>query len=58
MLIKKQFNKQNSLGHKKLDANSNATYAENNNEFVFVLTIVEKIKESRLIFPQGSVTFL
>ena len=58
MLIKKQFNKQNSLGHKKLDANSNATSAENNNEFVFVLTIVEKIKESRLIFPQGSVTFL
>lgn len=58
MLIKKQFNKQNLLDNKKLDANGNATYAGNNNEFAFVLAIVEKIKESRLIFPQGSITFL
>ena len=43
---------------KKLDGNGNATYEWNNDEPMFVLTILEKIKETRLKFSQGSVTVL
>ena len=43
---------------KKLDANGNATDAGNNDESMFVLTILEKIKEIRLNLSQGSVTAL
>ena len=40
---------------KELDANDNVTGA-GNDQSMFVLTILEKIKEVRLIFFQGSVT--
>ena len=43
---------------KKLDANVNATDAENNDESMLVLLILEKSKETRLTFSQGSVTVL
>ena len=42
---------------KKLDKNANATDADND-QSLFVLTILEKIQETRLKFPQGSVTVL
>ena len=41
---------------KKLDTNDNATDAGDNDQSRFVLTILEKIKEARLKFSQGSVT--
>ena len=43
----------------KLDANNdNALDLGNNDQFMSVLTILEKIKETRLKFRQGSVTVL
>ena len=42
---------------KKLDGNYNATDA-GNDQSMFVLAIVEKIKETRLKFSQGSITAL
>ena len=42
---------------KKLDVTSNATHAVNE-QCMFVLTILEKIKETRLQFSQGIVTVL
>ena len=50
MLIQKQFNKQNSL--------DNPGDAVLGNESMFVLTILEEIKETRLKVSQGSVTVL
>ena len=43
---------------KKLDANDNATDAADSDQSMFVLTILEKNKEARLKFSQGSVTVL
>ena len=43
---------------KKLDDNDNATTDGGNDQFMFVLTILEKIKETRLKFSEGSVTVL
>ena len=43
---------------KKLNAYDNATDAENDDQPMFVLTVLEKIKEMRLKFSQGSVTVL
>ena len=43
---------------KKTDANGNATDAGNNDESTFVLTILEKIKETRLKFSQENITVL
>ena len=42
---------------KKLDDDDNAATA-GNDQFMFVLTILEKMKETRLKFSQGSVTVL
>ena len=42
---------------KKLDADDNATDV-GNDQSMFVLTILEKIKETRLKFSGGSVTVL
>ena len=42
---------------KKLDNNGNATDA-GNNQSIFVLTTLEKIKETRSQYSQGSVTVL
>ena len=50
MLIQKQL--------KKLDANGNAIHAGNDDESMFALTILEKIKETRLTFSQGSAIVL
>ena len=41
-----------------LSADDNATDAEDNDQSMFVLTIFEKLKETRLKFSQGSVTVL
>ena len=57
MQIQKQFNKQNSLEKQKIGPDDNATDA-GNQQSMFVLTILEKTKETRLAFPQGSVTVL
>ena len=57
MQIQKQFNKQNSLDKQKIDPDDNATDA-GNQQSMFVLTILEKTKETRLTFSQGSVTVL
>ena len=43
---------------KKLDDNDNATTDGGNDQFMFVLTMLEKIKETRLTFSEGSVTVL
>ena len=43
---------------KKLDDNDNATTDGGNDQFMFVLTILEKINETRLKFSDGSVTVL
>ena len=43
---------------KKLDANANATDAGDYDQSMFVLTILENIKETRLKFSKGSVTVL
>ena len=43
---------------KKLDDNDNAATDGGNDQFMFVLTILEKIKETRLKFSEGSVTVL
>ena len=42
----------------KLDADDNATDERNNDQSMLVLTILEKIKEARLKFSQGSVTIV
>ena len=42
----------------KVDADDNATDAGDNDESMFVLTNLEKIKETRLEFSQGSATIL
>ena len=48
-----------SIGQlKKLNANDSATDVGDNNQSMFVLTILEKIKEKRLKFSQGSVAVL
>ena len=46
------------LIEKQLDANDSATDAGDNNQSMFVLTILEKIKETRLKLSQESVTVL
>ena len=43
---------------KNLDPDYNDTDAAGNDQFMFVLTILEKIKETRLKFSQRSVTVL
>ena len=43
---------------KNLDADDNATDAGDNDQSMFVLTILEKIKETRLRFSQVSVRVL
>ena len=43
---------------KKLDANYNVADAAGKDESMFILTILEKIKEARLKFSQESVTVL
>ena len=43
---------------KKLGGNDNATDDCDNGQSMFVLTILEKIKETRLKFSQESVTVL
>ena len=40
---------------KNLDADDNATDAGDNDQSIFVLTVLEKIKETRLRFSQVSV---
>ena len=58
MLIQKQFNKKEFFGQlKKLSDNGNATDSGNDESMIF-LTILQKIKETRLKFPQRSVTIL
>ena len=57
MLIWKQFSNRICLTVKKLDANGNSTDA-GNNQYMFVLTILGKIKETKSKFFQGSVTVL
>ena len=46
------------LIQKQLDANNSVTDAGDNNHSMFVLTILEKIIETRLKFSQESVTVL
>ena len=41
-----------------LDAGDNATDAGDNDQSMLVLTILEKLKETRLKFSQGGVTLL
>ena len=43
---------------KKLNANNKATDTGNSDQYMFVLMILETIKETRLKFSQGSVTVL
>ena len=43
---------------KKIDDNGNVAGAGNNDEYMFVLTILEKIKETSVKVSQGSVTVL
>ena len=43
---------------KKLDANDNATDEAGNDQSMFILTILEKSKETRLKFSQGSIIVL
>ena len=43
---------------KKLDDDDNATDETGNDQYMFVITILEKIKETRLKFYQGSKTVL
>ena len=43
---------------KKLQTEDNATDGRDNDQSMFVLAILEKIKETRLKFSQGSVTVL
>ena len=43
---------------KKLNANNNPTDTGNSDQYIFVLMILETIKETRLKFSQGSVTVL
>ena len=42
---------------KKLDGDDNATDT-GNDQSIFILTILEKVKETRLIFSQGSIKVL
>ena len=58
MLIQKQFNKQNSLDNKKSLGDDGNSPDAGNDQSMFVLTPLEKIKETRLKFSQGSVTVL
>lgn len=56
MLVHKSIQQIEFIGQlQNLDANCNATDA-GNDQSMFVLTILEKIKETRLTFSQGSVT--
>ena len=43
---------------KKLNAEDNATYAWDNDQFMFVLIVLEEIKETRLKSSQESATVL
>ena len=43
---------------KKLDTNDNATDEAGNDQSMFILTILEKSKETRLKFSQGSIIVL
>ena len=43
---------------KKIDDNDNVAGAGNNDESMFVLTILEKIKETSVKVSQGNVTVL
>ena len=54
MQIQKQFNKIEFVGQLKNENGVNDDEAQS----VFILTISEKIKETRLKFSQGSVTVL
>ena len=54
MLILKQFNKIEFVAQLKNVGGINADGVQS----MFVLTLLEKIKETRLKFPQGSVTIL
>ena len=58
MLIQKQFNKQNSLDNKKKLGDDGNSPDAGNDQSMFVLTSLEKIKQTRLKFSQGSVTVL
>ena len=60
MLISIQLNKQKSLHRtklKKLNSNDNAPDL-GNYQSMFVLAILEKMKEGRLKFSQGSIALL
>ena len=56
MLIQKNSANRIRWTIKKIDTNHNATDAKDNGQSMFVLTILEKIKEMRLKFSQGTVT--
>ena len=55
MLIQKQFKNIIPWTSKKLDVNDNSADSEDNDESKFVLTILEKITETRLKFFQDTV---
>ena len=58
MLVHKSIQQIEFIGQlQNLDANCNATDA-GNDQSMFVVTIVEKIKETRLKFSQGRITVL
>ena len=57
MLIQEQLSKYNLLDNKKIDGNGNAT-DEGADQNMFVLGILENIKETRLKFSKTSVTVL
>ena len=46
------------IGQLKIDVNGNDTEAGDNDQSMSVLKILEKIKETRLKFSQGSLTVL
>ena len=59
MLIQKQLKKiRIRWTIKKLDADDNVADVRDNDESMFVLTILEKIKETRLKFSSESVAVL
>ena len=59
MLIQKQFIQIELVGQlRKNNLDANATDAENNNDYTYVLTLLKKVKETKLKFSQGSVTVL
>ena len=57
MIIKSNSTNRTCWTIKKLDDNYNATDA-GNDQYMFVSTILEKIKETKLKFSRGSVTVL